>query len=286
MSGRLLGKVALITGAASGLGAASARLFAGEGAKVVIADVLETQGQAVAAELGGDALFTRCDVTDEGSVSTALEQTVARFGKLDVVFANAGGGGHPRPIAQMDVSGWDAAMALMTRGPMLCMKHALPHLRANGGGAIVVTASIAGLRPGISHVAYSVAKAAVVHLVEQAAVEFGPDRIRVNAISPGIIPTPGVGGFFGVARDRVDDMLGAVSEIFVDAQPLPQAGTPNDIARAALFLASDDAGWVTGQNFVVDGGMMAMGPASLDPTRADGILQRTAAIAACYQSPP
>jgi len=284
MNGRLSGKVALITGAASGLGAASARLFVNEGANVVIADVLEEQGGALAEEIGADALFVPCDVTDEASVNAAFEQAVAQFGKLDVVFANAGGGGIPAPIAQMDVNGWDTAMALMARGPMLCMKRALPHLRAAGGGAIVVTASIAGMRPGISHVAYSVAKAAVVHLVEQAAVEFGPDRIRVNAISPGIIPTPGVGGFFGVARDRVDAMLGAVSEIFADAQPLPRAGEPDDIARTALFLASDDAGWVTGQNFVVDGGMMAMGPASLDPTRADGILQRTAALAARYQS--
>ncbi len=284
MSGRLTGKVAFITGAASGLGAAAARLFAQQGAQVVIADVLEAQGTALAVEIGDAALFVPCDVTQEDSVEAAISASATHFGRLNVAFLNAGGGGIPTGIANMDTAGWDFAMALMPRAAMLGMKHALPHLRAAGGGSIVATASIAGMRPGISHAAYSVAKAAILQLVEQAAVEFGPDSIRVNAISPGIVPTPGVGGFFGVARDRVDAMLGEVSTIFNDAQPLPQSGTPEDIAQAALFLASDDARWVTGQNFVIDGGMMAMGPGSLDPTRADGVIQRTAALASRYQN--
>lgn len=284
MTGRLSGKVAFITGAASGLGAASARLFAQHGAKIAIADVLEDQGKALAAEIGEAALFVSCDVTSEDSIEAAFAATAARFGQLDIAFLNAGGGGTASPIAQMDAAGWDSAMALMPRATMFGMKYALPHLRAAGGGSIVATASIAGMRPGISAAAYSVAKAAILQLIEQAAVEFGPDKVRVNAISPGIVPTPGVGGFFGVARDRVDAMLGDVAAIFDSAQPLPQAGTPRDIAQAALFLASDDARWVTGQNFVIDGGMMAMGPGSLDPTRPDGVLQRTAALAQNYQN--
>lgn len=283
MSGRLAGKVAFVTGGSSGLGAAAVRLFAAEGAQVAVADVLEDAGQALAAEIGAAALFVPCDVTHEESVAAALDRTAEHFGRLDVVFANAGGGGCGTPIAQMNPAGWDAAMALMARGPMLCMKHALPHLRAAGGGSIVVTASIAGMRPGISYVAYSVAKAAALHLIQQAAFEFGPDRIRVNAISPGIIPTPGIGSVFGVSRDRIDAMLGEVATIFNDAQPLPQAGAPGDIARTALFLASDDAAWITGQNFVVDGGMTIMGPGSLEPARPDGILQRTAGLASRYQ---
>lgn len=283
MSGRLAGKVALITGAASGLGAASARLFASEGAKVVIADILDEPGQALAGEIGSAALYVRCDVTSEDSHREAIERAVGHFGRLDVLFANAGGGGAMEPIAQMPVAGWDAAMNLMPRGAMLGIKHATPHLRAAGGGSIVVTASIAGMRPGISNVAYSVAKAAVIQLVQMAAVEFGPDHIRVNAISPGIIPTPGVGGFFGVARDKVDAMLGDVAQIFADAQPIPQSGAPQDIANMALFLASDEARWISGQNLVVDGGMMVMGPGSLEPARGDGVIQRTVALAGKYQ---
>jgi len=284
MTGRIEGKVAFITGAASGLGAASARLFALHGARIAIADVLADQGKTLAAEIGDAAMFVSCDVTSEDSIESALAATAGRFGQLDIAFLNAGGGGTMASIAAMEAAGWDAAMTLMPRAAMLGMKHALPHLRAAGGGAIVATASIAGMRPGISSAAYSVAKAAILQLVEQAAVEFGPDRVRVNAISPGIVPTPGVGGFFGVARDRVDAMLGEVATIFEEAQPLPQAGTPLDIAQAALFLASDDARWVTGQNFVIDGGMMAMGPGSLDPARPDGVIQRTAALAQNYQN--
>ncbi|WP_313802551.1 SDR family NAD(P)-dependent oxidoreductase [Sphingobium sp.] len=283
MSGRLEGKAVLITGAASGLGAETARLFARQGARVAIADVLGEPGNALAAEIGGEAFHIHCDVTSEDSFQAAIDAAADRFGGLDVLFANAGGAGTLAPIAQMDEAGWDAVMALIPRAAMFGMKHALPHLRTAGGGSIMVTASIAGLRPGVASTAYSVAKAAVLQLVQMAAAEFSLDRVRVNAISPGIVPTPGITGFFGVGRDKVDAMLPQVSEIFGDAQLLPRAGTPLDIANMALFLASDEAGWITGQNFVVDGGMMAMGPASLDPSRADGVLQRTMALAGQFR---
>jgi len=285
MTGTLLaGKVALITGAASGLGAATARLFADHGAKIVIADVLEDEGKVLAAEIGSAALYVNCDVLHEENTREGIGQAVARFGRLDVVFANAGGGGAGDVIADMSAEEWDRAMALMPRAAMFAIKHAAPQMRRTGGGSIIATASIAGMRAGISGAAYSVAKAAVIQLAQMAAVEFGPDSIRVNTISPGIIPTPGVGGFFGVARDKVDGMLPGVSEIFNDAQPIPRSGRCEDIAQIALYLASDAASWVSGQNFVVDGAMTAMGPGSLEAARPGGVIQRTAAFVQQFQN--
>lgn len=280
-NGALSGKVALITGGASGLGAATARLFAAQGARLAILDIQQAEGSALAAEIG--AIFVFCDVTSEEGNRAAIDEAVERLGALHVMHLNAGGSAGPEPLAQMSADKWDRSMALMPRAAMFAMKHGFPHLRAAGGGSIITTASIGGMRPGISDIAYSVAKAAVLQLVQQASVEFGPSDVRVNAISPGIIPTQGIGSFFGVPRDRVDAMLGEVARIFDGAQPIPHAGTGEDIAQMALFLASDNARWVTGQNFVVDGGMMQMGPGSLEPMRAGSVIQQVLALAQNYR---
>ncbi|CAN5393036.1 glucose 1-dehydrogenase [soil metagenome] len=279
MAGALDGKVAIITGGSAGLGAASVDLFVREGAKVVIADFQIEAGEARATASDGSVAFIRCDVMQEDDIAAMVAFAKARFGGLDILFNNAGSAGTLAPVAQMDAEGWDAVMALIPRAAVLGMKHAYPLIKARGGGSIINTASIAGMRPGISNTGYSVAKAAVLQLTRMAAVEFAPDSIRVNTICPGIVPTQALGGFFGVARDRVDAMLPQVYEIFNAAQPIPRSGRPEDIARTALFLASDASSWTTGQEFVVDGGMMLMGPGSLEFTRPDGVLARTFALA-------
>jgi NAD(P)-dependent dehydrogenase (short-subunit alcohol dehydrogenase family) len=253
--GRLDGKIAVITGAASGIGRASALRFASEGAGVVIADLNREGGEETVAECkkaGARAVFQRVDVTDEAEVKAAVGRAVADFGKLDVIFNNAGLGGAVGKIEDTTVENWDRTMAILLRGVFLGMKYAVPAMRKAGGGSIISTASIAGLRGGAGPHAYSAAKAAVVNLTRSVALEVGKDRIRVNCICPGGINTPLIyynlpGGFE------------AAEQFLKTIQPFPRAGSPADIAAMAAFLASDDAEWITGQAMVVDGGLTAGG---------------------------
>lgn len=274
MAGRLDGKIAIITGGSAGLGAASVDRFVQEGAKVVIADFQEEAGRQKAEASNGAVRFVRVDVTSEHDLARMIDFAVSEFGGLDILFNNAGAAGNLDPIKSMDAVGWDGVMALLPRASVLAMKYAYPHLKARGGGSIINTASIAALRPGISNISYSVAKAAVITLTQMAAAEFGPDAIRVNAICPGIIPTQSMGGFFGMTREKCDELRGDVAEIFSTAQPIKRSGTADDIASMAVFLASDESGFVTGQQFAVDGGMMMMPPSSLEPHRPESVLAR------------
>jgi NAD(P)-dependent dehydrogenase (short-subunit alcohol dehydrogenase family) len=274
VTGTLDGKIALITGGCSGLGAATVDLFEREGARVVIADLQHALGEKREANSQGAVRFVRCDVTKEEDVAAAVRFSREAFGGLDVLFNNAGPGSCDYPIADMDVGKWDAIMALLLRGPMLGIKHAVPPMRARGGGAIINTASIAALRPGISSAAYSVAKAGTIHLTRMAAVELAPYNIRVNAICPGIFPTQGVGDMLGLSREKVRECLPQIEEIFSTAQPLKRSGRASDIAQMALFLASGASSFTTGQEFVVDGGMTMMGPGSLELDRPESVLQR------------
>jgi NAD(P)-dependent dehydrogenase (short-subunit alcohol dehydrogenase family) len=283
MGNRLAGKVAVVTGGSAGIGAATVDLFLSEGAEVIIADLQVDAGERIASRSGGRARFIRTDVTKEADIKAMIEMAAGSFGGLDILLNNAGAAGAMAPIADMEAADWDMTMELLPRAAMLGMKHAYPLLRARGGGSIINTASIAGMRPGISSAAYSVAKAAVMQLARMAAVEFAADNIRVNNICPGIIPTQVLGSFFGVPRDRVHEMLPDVAAIFSSAQPLQRAGSPKDVAYTALFLASDESAFTTGQDFVVDGGMMMMGPPSLDATRPDGILSRMVELAKRFQ---
>ncbi len=253
---RLEGQTAVITGGASGIGAASVRLFVAEGARVLIADTQEERGRALAAELGERALFKRIDVTREADVKGAVDEVVARWGRLDCIFNNAGFGGALGPIEQTSVEDFDITFDVLVKGPFLGIKHAAPVMKAQRRGSILSTASVAGLQTGWSPHLYSVAKAAVIHLTRSVALELGEYGIRVNCICPGIIATPLAAGRPNVSDEALAKMKRALGK----TQPLGRIGDPEDIARAALWLASDESSFVTGHAQVVDGGAFAGRP--------------------------
>ena len=253
---RLENRVAVITGGASGMGRATVMRFLAEGARVVIADYnrdngLATVADARAAGYDGQVSFVRCDVASEADVAATLDHAVDHFGGLDIVFNNAGVGGAIGPLTETSVEDWDYTMDVLAKGVFLGIKHGARIMRRQGrGGAIVNTASIAALSGDGGPLVYSAAKAAVVNLTRSAAVELARDRIRVNAICPGFIATPlAEAGRPEETRER-----------FAAAQPWPEFGRGEHIAGAALFLASDDAAFVTGEALVVDGGLTAAGP--------------------------
>ena len=255
---RLEGKVAVITGGASGMGAATVRRFVAEGAKVVCADLQADKGAALAAELGAAATFIETDVGVEADVKAMIDLAVSQYGGLDCLFNNAGFGGVTGLIEETDMGEpYARTVAGMLTGPILGMKHAAPIMKAQGSGSIISTASIAGLRGGAGPHVYSAVKAGVIGLTRSVAMEMGPHRVRVNAICPGGIVTPIF--LFGQqpkagANVSVED---ALRPVFDAMQPIPRAGEGTDIAGMALYLASDDSAFVTGQAMVVDGGMIA-----------------------------
>ncbi len=247
---RLPGKVALITGAASGLGAATARRFAREGAKVVLADLLEEEATAVAAQIvadGGAAEFVRLDVGDEASWDAAVQRTLACFGALDIEVNNAGIAGSGAPDT-LDSAMWDRLMRVNATGVFLGMKFAIPVMRAAGGGAIVNISSISGnIGQTRIHIGYNASKGAVRIMSKSAAVQFGPDRIRVNTVHPGIMPR------MRTASGTPDDAGRARR----DHVPLRRPSEHDEVANAVLFLASDEASYITGAELHVDGGYLA-----------------------------
>ena len=253
--GRLAGKAAVITGGASGIGRAAVERFVAEGARVLVGDIDEAGGAELERALGGQAAFQRCDVTSEPDIAALIDAAARRFGGLDILFNNAGAGGSRESLAEMTGEAWDFSMSLLLRSVALGMRYAIPHMKARGGGSIVNTASIAGMQAGAGPIAYSVAKAGVIHLTRVAAAELGRDNIRVNAICPGLILTniftPSETVPAGLAEVIKRDMRQSAP----NAQPLPKAGAPEDIASAAVFFASDEAAFVTGVHMLVDGGM-------------------------------
>lgn len=253
---RLKDKVAVITGGASGMGRATVLRFLAEGASVVIADFNpltgdETVALAQAAGHRNRVSFIRTDVAREADVEAMIAHAVDRFDRLDILFNNAGVGGAIGPLTETSVADWDYTFDVLAKGVFLGLKHGARRMQSQGsGGSIINTASIAGLSGDGGPLAYSAAKAAVISLTQSAAVELARHRIRVNAICPGFIATPLAGG--GDAE--------RVREAFAKSQPWPETGTGEHIAGAALFLASDDATFVTGEALVVDGGLTAAGP--------------------------
>lgn len=252
MTGRFEGKVAVVTGAASGLGEATARLLVAEGGHVIVADYDSTRGQAVADSLGDAARFARTDVTVESDVAAAVDLAVATWGRLDGAFANAGIVGVAGPIADTPMDDFDRTLAVLLRGVFVTVKHAARAMQACGnGGAIVMTSSIAGVQGGLGPHAYSVAKSGVIGLARSAASELAASGIRVNAVAPGSIPTSMTAHVMAGDPDALDKVTAGIAS----QSPLGRSGTPNDIAEAVLYFLSDAGSYTTGQTLVIDAGV-------------------------------
>jgi NAD(P)-dependent dehydrogenase (short-subunit alcohol dehydrogenase family) len=258
---RLAGKVAVITGATSGIGEATARRFAAEGAKVVLAGRTEAKGEALAAELGEAAIFQRTDVMREAEIAALIDAAVARFGRLDCLFNNAGAP-TPGTLETVTEPDFDFAMRLLVGSVVFGLKHAARVMKPRGGGSIINNASIAAHRTGQGKYLYSPAKAAVAHLTRVAGVELGPFGIRVNAISPGAIATPIFWGGSSRAQTLSDEenerKMAKLQRNLAQATPLPRSGLADDIASAAVFLASDEGSFVNCHDLVVDGGRISL----------------------------
>jgi NAD(P)-dependent dehydrogenase (short-subunit alcohol dehydrogenase family) len=260
----LEGKVAVITGGTSGIGARTAEVFVANGAKVVLAGRRPDRGEKLAGKLGGAASFIRADVSIESDVQAMIDHAVKRFDRLDCLVNNAGRGSQYAPIADVDLEQFDAVIAVHLRAVLTGMKYAARVMAEQGTGSIINVASVNGFRAGLGGYYYSAAKAGSIHLTRCAAMELGEKGIRVNSLSPGMIATGAFAKFLGMEPDLADDhpeyAEGAIGSVVARWQPLQCVGSTDDIAQAALFLASDASRFVTGQNLVVDGGISAGWP--------------------------
>lgn len=248
---RLQDKVALITGAASGIGRASAVLFAKEGAKVAVADIDEAGGRRTVesiAQSGGTSVFVKADVTKADDVEGMIRKTAGQFGKLDILFNNAGIGTAFTPLEQVDEALYDRVMAINVKSIFLGCKYAAPLMKAQGGGAIINTASISGIRPRPGLTVYAASKGAVIIFTKAIAIELAPHKIRVNCISPVVTDTA------FITKTIAPDQIEGAKKGMLTTIPLGRMGEPEDMAAAALYLASDEASLVTGISLDVDGG--------------------------------
>jgi len=267
----LEGKVAVITGATSGIGARTAEVFVASGARVVIAGRRQDRGEKFAERLGDAASFIRTDVSIEADVKAMIDHAVDRFGRVDCLMNNAGRSSQYAPIADADLETFDAVIAVHLRAVLAGVKYAARVMAAQGTGSIINVASVNGFRAGLGGHYYSAAKAGSIHLTRCAAMELGEKGIRVNSLSPGLIATGAFAKFVGMPPDEADDhpefAEAAIASVVPRWQPLQYVGCMDDIAQAALFLASDTSRFVTGQNLVVDGGISAGWP--IGAARAD-----------------
>ena len=261
MTDRLNGKVALITGGTSGIGAETARLFASEGAKVLIVGRSEEKGQALAEDLGENVIYEMADITKEEDIKNSVKATLKHFNQLDILFNNAGGpvGAGIENVTQKDI---DYGVHLLLASVILGIKYAIEPMKAIGGGSIINNSSIAALRYRQGDPLYAALKAGVTHYTRMAGVELGPHNIRVNSISPGAIATP---IFYGgsqraneLTKEENERKMEKLRDNLAKAVPLKRSGLPIDIAEAALYLASDAGSFVTCQDIIVDGGRTAM----------------------------
>jgi NAD(P)-dependent dehydrogenase (short-subunit alcohol dehydrogenase family) len=255
--GMLDGKVAIITGAASGIGRASALLFASEGARLAVVDQNSTELHATVTAIskdGGEVQGFGADVGNEDQVKLVVDSTLKSFGALDVVYANAGILGGPAPLLEQTVEQWQEILRTNLLGPFIAIKHAAPHMIAKGRGSIILTASTAGMRAAAGSAPYSASKAGVISLAQTAANSLAGTGVRVNAICPGLIESGMTRQLFESARER--GTAGKIGQL----NPLLRAGMPEEIAAVALFLASDESSYVNGQAFAADGGLSSTLP--------------------------
>ncbi len=278
MAQLLENKIALITGGASGIGRAAALVFAREGAKILVADILAESGQETAAlvrQAGGEATFVQCDVTQAAQVEALIDAAVANYGRLDCAFNNAGIEGQAAPTAECSEANWDRVVNINLKGVWLCMKYEIKQMLRQGGGAIVNTASVAALVAEPARCAYAAAKGGVVQLTRTAAIEYAKAGLRINAVCPGAIQTPMIDR--ALAEMKINTMSpGAIRSPLIERManglmglrpvqamflgmmhPLGRAGKPEEIAQAAAWLCSDAASFITGHALTIDGGMTA-----------------------------
>ncbi|MEO7853416.1 MAG: SDR family NAD(P)-dependent oxidoreductase [Rubrivivax sp.] len=265
MGDRLQGKIAFVTGACSGIGLATAQLFIAEGAQVLAADIQDDRGAELETRFTGSLKYCRCDVMEPQQIRRAIDLAAAHFGGLDIVFNNAGAAGERGGIEEMTLEGWDRTHALLLRSVVAGTKFALPHLKTRGGGSIINTSSVSALASGYAPIAYSAAKAAVLHFSKLAAADLARHKVRVNAVVPGFIATSIFGHHLGMDRDGAERLAATIAAKAGGVQPAGRTGAPEDIAQAVLYFASDAAGFVTGTSLLVDGGLTIGTRASWDP---------------------
>lgn len=274
---RFAGKTAVITGAASGIGKASCLLLAREGATVIAADIDVEGGEQLAATSNGRILFCRTDVSQVADIEALMAFAARGSGGIDIVFNNAGAGGARAGLDEISPDDWDATMNLLLRSVAMGVRFAVPHMIGRPGASIINTASVAGLGAGYSPTAYAIAKAGVIHLTKVGATDLARHNIRMNAICPGFIQT----NIFSAALDIPDAMRAQANKIIHEisnhTQPVKRGGTPEDIANMVAFLASAEAGFITGSHFVVDGGITTGQPHSWNPD-APGIFDSLQAM--------
>ena len=245
---KLENKVSLITGAASGIGAATAKLFAAEGATVIVVDIDESNGRRVAEEIGARGIFHKANVSEPLEVEAMVKLAVDKFGRLDVLHNNVATAGAVAPVGDMPIEAWQRAIAVSLSGVFYGMRFALPQMVAQDGGVIVNTASVSGLAADYMLGAYNAAKAGVINLTRTAAIEYARKNIRVNAVCPGSVATPPLLRAIGESEGR---------RLLEDHHPVGRIGLPEEIARVVLFLASEDCSFMTGSIVVADGGISA-----------------------------
>jgi len=256
--GKLNGKVALVTGAAGGIGRATSKLFIEEGAKgVVMVDIWDEMGEKTAKELGPNAVYIHGDVAQESDIKKSIDLAIEKFERLDVVFSNAGNPGVGGGIEEIVTDEFDHTVAIHLRAAFLYMRYSIPIMKKQGSGCFICTSSVAGFQQGMGSLPYSLSKAGLVHLVRIAAVELGIYGIRANAIAPGFIATGIFGQAYGLSREGAERLADLMKSSPSDGQAIRRAGLPEDIANAALFLASDSNGFITGITLKVDGGLLS-----------------------------
>lgn len=265
---RFLDKTVIVTGAASGIGAAATALFAGEGATVFASDIDVAGGEKLARETPGDVRFVECDVCDPAAIKALMDHAAQDTGGIDTLFNNAGAGGARESIAEIEPEAWDRTMDLLLRSVAMGIRYAVPHMKGRKGASIVNVSSVAAVGPGYSPTTYAVAKAGVLHLTKCAATDLAQFGIRVNAVQPGFINTNIFTATMDIPDAAKEQAKAMIAQMSSNAQPVARGGQSDDIAQAVAFLASEHAGFMTGASMVVDGGI-TLGPRhSWDPEEA------------------